>query len=521
MEVFKRTLYYVKRISILLIFLNSPSLRAENLVGLIDVYLITNTEPLVQMTKPCNPNADPVYSVPHDKDWHPVFKHTVTDIKPGDILRIRSQVQMTISRGKINNTCREFAGRAMLRTTVDNSRKGNIARQRNYNEGIHHMPLHSDTLYKASTDSPIEIKSEYRIDTLSQASNIDEKQSQLLIEHYRSFPDIEAAKNENAKVLTHNEFSTIQVSPPYFDSMEIFPYESSPIFLSARDNSKSDIVLTMGQTTSSRSVAEKNCAVLQRDKENAVLQINKIVESGEEIGESISENVICESAVKSQWTNGVFVPAVDSTYSFGTRVRGLGSDTRPVVNLLGAINDQGTYSPFGHVILQKFSPLSEVEEEQVWVLDPDIYQSIGSSINSVLSNNDFNGNVVRSVSKILDQDSILRITGMTQFLLNEKNEDGHCDVRLFITGPNGPVSKSAFSRKSISFHDSSFQVNSWPHRYPDIPLRNEMTYKVNAGSGQYVIEEKARCAGFSSNNISVDVLATGSGLMVEEFKLLN
>ncbi|MFQ3246979.1 MAG: hypothetical protein ACI9SP_003633 [Arenicella sp.] len=514
MKAFKRTLYYVKTISILLISLNSQNLRAENLMGLINVYDIKNTEPLVQMTKPCNPNADAVHSVPHDGAWHPVFKHQITDIKPGDILRIRSQVQMTMSRGKINNICREFAGRAMLRTTVDGARKGNIARQRNYNEGIHHMPLHSDTLYISDTDSPIEIKAEYRIDTLSQASRIDAKQSQLVIEHYRSFPDIETAKNENAFVLIHNEFSkTLQVSPPNFDNNEVFAYESSPTSLSARDNNKSDIVLTMGQTTSSRSVDDNNCAVSPRNKENAVLQINKVVELGEEVGESISENVICESAVKSQWTNGVFVPNADSTHSFGTRVKGLSSGTRPEVNLLGVT------SPFGHFILQKFSPLSEVEGEQVWVLDPDFHHSIGSSISNVLSNNEWS--VVRSKTKTLNQGSTLRITGMTQFLLNEENEDGHCDVRLFVTAPSGSVSKSAFSRKSISFHDSSFNINSWPHRYPDIPLRNEMTYNVNAGDGEYLIEERARCAGFSSNDISVDVLATGSGLMVEEFKLLN
>ena len=149
-------------------------------------------------------------AIPVGRGWRRIITTGMYSVQSGDILRIHAQVQVR-SDQTVNDA---VAYRGSLRILVDGNPIGTEQSQNVWdgdsNNANHHMPLWADAIYehmKASRDINIDV--EYaasrwnnpsnkflRLEGLGYPSVCD--CSELVIEHYRSYPDSQNLNNDPA-----------------------------------------------------------------------------------------------------------------------------------------------------------------------------------------------------------------------------------------------------------------------------------------------------------------------------------
>lgn len=131
--------------------------------------------------------------------WQPIYTQQI-EAKAGDVLRLIGQTQLTIdSAPEVGQ---------QLRLTVDGEPVGTQAIEINSASGGHHLPMLVFGLALATADGPVTVSlegSSFHSDgdfpvTVDQQENLS--YGNLLVEQYRSYPDLASAWAEGALLLT-------------------------------------------------------------------------------------------------------------------------------------------------------------------------------------------------------------------------------------------------------------------------------------------------------------------------------
>lgn len=130
--------------------------------------------------------------------WQPIYVQTV-EVQAGDLLRLVGGTQLTV------DGVTELG--QQMRLTVDGQTIGSVAAEVNTQPGSHHLPMTVTGLYKASESGTITVilegsafhSSGNYLLTVDQQGEI--KTGSLLVETYRSYPDLQAAWDDQALLL--------------------------------------------------------------------------------------------------------------------------------------------------------------------------------------------------------------------------------------------------------------------------------------------------------------------------------
>ncbi len=130
--------------------------------------------------------------------WHPIYVQTV-EVKAGDLLRLVGGTQLTV------DGVTELG--QQLRLTVDGQVVGSLVAEVNTQPGSHHLPMTVTGLYKALESGTVTVILEgsafhsngnYPLTVDQQGET---KTGSLLVESYRSYPDLKTAWEDQALLL--------------------------------------------------------------------------------------------------------------------------------------------------------------------------------------------------------------------------------------------------------------------------------------------------------------------------------
>lgn len=396
--------------------------------------------------------------------------------QPGDILRIRGQVEMTNDTPPYPGGSTETV-RGEIRLCVNGTPVGLSAAQHNVSfpqdpnaHHMHHMPLWADAVYTATKPGESLIEVQYAVS--KQGSNPTVKiepykpstpYGQLVAEQYHTFPNRQAAEQAHAWGLS----SLLSDRTKHADTF-LFP---TTLYSLPCAVDSGDLIRLFGQATS-----------LYRDLR--AFQAQRIDRNGERISPYATENNTYRMPELPLWTDAVDHPLKDTTLEYSLRVH----------SLIDQSFGSAGVADLGHLHCLQYKNLSrDADAKQLTEA-----KMITRPQDNLLIHANTGWQKVFTYRCTAQEGDILKITGLTSLALPATFPYGVlCQLRIKVQN------QSAESMK---------YVTEWSE---ELPLRTELLTRVEA-NGTYSIDMEIACVR-TNGNPHVVWLADRSGLLVERF----
>ena len=396
--------------------------------------------------------------------------------QPGDLLRIRCQVEMTNDTFPFEPDQVTTTIRGHIRLMADGNNVGNLARQNNVADPLdaeldhhmHHMPLWADAFVHVDHSGQTLIEAQYATSRsgLSPIVKIEpwdggSPYGHLVVEHYRSFASREEAQAFGASGL-HALLSDDVKDISVFD-------EDAAAYHFDCDVEPGDVLHLFGQATG-------------RFVDNLALHGQKVCLNNSRISPFASENIVSLLPGLPLWTDAVHHASSSQTDVYSLNLHSL----EPLGS--AEVDDAGyLYGLHFRKLLNSSTSRQLVSVETVTGPTSDF---------PVVANTGWHSVAFHQGSA--NAGDVLRATGFVQLSAPDDLDDGvNCYFRLLVNG------SEVYSSKYIT------------PRLEMLPLRTEQLLMVPS-TGTFTVEAEVKCT-HNGTSLSVDVVGGLSGIILERF----
>ncbi len=434
------------------------------------------SDSLMALTEVSEDRTEAAADIVSNTGFHTIYSLEV-DVQPGDVLRVRSQVEMSNDDLDAGSGCTLVRGHTKL--LVNGRDVGTVARQNNvcdpvypYAHHMHHMPLWADAAVEMSTQGKILVEAQYATSRsgASPRVRIEDGYGHLVVEKYRMFASREDAADAGAyglvRALTNDteEVSTFGQSPGVG---AVVYHLDAPV-------EAGDIVRLFGQVAS------------RHDEEERELHAQGIFVDGGRASPWTTENNVKALPNLPLWSDCVVEPTAAGDQIYELKVHGLYGITTGIAN-------------GGFLSALHFGVLGIANPHAKAMVDWQEWRGPTGPVN-VTANSGWRTLLSRKLT--VKSRDVIHLVGFAQLVGPDDYDKGiSCRLRLDVSGADSRANESA------KYVTPLLEV---------LPLRNEVVMEC-IDSGSLSVKLMVSCTR-SNENPTIEVEGGSAVVLVERFE---